>query len=541
MKRWKRNKLLHPFEQRSGKRRIFVNSLISPATSCSQRLVKGYVNFSSKTDFMARRHKLSAAEFTQLFEKILDKHLGRVDLSQVEKNASAFFGFREHDPFPVDDADSSSSNNSVSLKKAMVEEPKIFDYLTGIFKRDIPKNKWTPGLNARHFFNGQNLYNKYKEVFKERVKECTLQEPYASVYAMYAGYDSLAAFQKVSLQTERTVQPSRMTDYRAFFYSYMKHDIREFRLQIDWSKEPFEVRQKGFHDFNQEPEYVGSATLVQDKMHALVKDEVSGDQMKLVISSGFEPEEREAMLCAVQAVSSYKDRNPMSCETMLVRADHPLTPAVVLRIKRFLFLHRYNFKIKGDEVTLDLLEAKRRDVDMIDYVAGYYYRTWRFDENYNLVQAVMHINDYYRVTCYTSHYHRDILNEQVCMIEVNVSDALRSQTLCISNHPKKGAMIISYMMLNLPERGNSDVFSGIICLTGQGHPAVRSIAMMKDEQLDADFDRGILKSFPFEQAEHEVNKDLRLRPLFEKLLEEEQRNTKPEHIRQYFNRQAASI
>lgn len=499
------------------------------------------VYFSSTTDLMARRHKLSAAEFTQLFEKILDKHLGRVDLSQVEKNASAFFGFREHDPFPVDDAVSSSVPNSGSLKKAMVEDPKIFDYLTGIFKRDIPKSKWTAGLDARHFFNGQNLYNKYKEVYKERAKVCTLQDPYASVYVMYAGYDSLAAFQKASSGTERALRPSRMTDYRAFFYSYMKHDIREFRLQIDWSKEPFGVRQKGFHDFNQEPEYVGSATLVQDKMHALVKDEASGDQMKLVISSGFEPETREAMLCTVQAVSSYKDRNPICCEAMLVREDYPLTQAEELRIKRFLFLHRYNFKIKGDEVSLDLLEAKRRDVDMIDYIAGHYYRTWRFDENYNLVQAVMHINDYYRATCYTTHFHRDILNEQVCLIEVNVSDALRSQTLCISTHPKKGAMIISYMMLNLPERDHSDVLGGFICLTGQGHPAVRSVAMMKDERLDADFDRSILKSFPFEQAEQEVNRDTRLRPLFEKLLEEERRNTKPEHIRQFFNRQAETI
>jgi hypothetical protein len=273
----------------------------------------------------------------------------------------------------------------------------------------------------------------------------------------------------------------------------------------------------------------------------LVKDEVSGDQMKLVISSGFEPEEREAMFCAVQAVSSYKDRNPICCEAMLVREDHPLTRAEELRIKRFLFLHRYNFKIKGDEVTLDLLEAKRRDVDMIDYIAGHYYRTWCFDENYNLVQAVMHINDYYRATCYTSHFHRDILNEQVCLIEINVSEALRSQTLCISTHPKKGAIIISYMMLNLPERGNSDVLGGIICFTGQGHPAVRSIAMMKDERIDANFDRGMLKSFPFEQAEQEVNTDPRLKPLFEKLLEEEQRNTKPEHIRQLLSRQPATV
>lgn len=486
---------------------------------------------------MARRHKLSASEFTHLFEKILAKHLGRVDLNEVDKNASAFFGFREHDPFPADDA-ALPVNNSGSLKKAMVEDPKIFDYLTVIFKRDIPKNKWIAGLDARHFFNGQNLYNKYKEVYKERVKECTLQEPYASVYAMYAGYDNLAAFQKASSGTERSATPARMTNYRAFFYSYMKHDIREFRLQIDWSKEPFELRQKGFHDFNQEPEYVGHATLLQDKMHALLKDEVSGDQMKLVISSGFEPEQREAMLCAVQAVSSYKDRNPMCCEAMLIREDHPLTAAEELRIKRFLFLHRYNFKIKGNEITLDLLEAKRRDVDMIDYLSGHYYRTWRFDENYNIVQAVMHVNDYYRATCYTTQFHRDILNEQVCLIEVNVSDALRSQTLCISTHPKKGAMVISYMMINLPESGNSDVMSGIICLTGQGHPAMRSVAMMKDERIGANFDRDILKNFPFEQAEQEVNKDPRLRPLFEKLLEEEQRNTKPEHIRQHLDRQA---
>lgn len=482
---------------------------------------------------MARRHKLTASEFTRLFEKILEKHLGRVDFSAVEKNASAFFGFREHDPYPADEAASSPLQNAHSLKKAMVEDPKIFRYLTDIFKRDIPKDKWKAGLDARHFFNGQNLYNKYREVYKERVKECTLQEPYASVFAMYAGYDGLAVFQKAHSGAENSDRSMRLTHYRAFFYSYLKHDVREFRLQIDWTAEPFEIRQKGFHDFNQEPEYAGTATLVQGKVHAVVMDNNSGDQMKLVISSGFEPETREAMLCAVQAVSSYKDRNPICCEAVLVRDDHALTPSEEVRIKRFLFLHRYNFKIRDTEVTLDLLEAKRRDVDMIDYLAGHFYRVWQFDENYNLVQCVMHINDYYRATCYTTQYHRDILNEQVCLIEINVSDALRSQTLCISTHPKKGAMIISYMMLNLPERSSSDILGGIICLTGQGHPAVRSIAMMKDERLAADFDRNILRSFPFGQAEQEVKNDRRLTPLFEKLMEEERRNSKPEHIRQY--------
>lgn len=491
---------------------------------------------------MARRHKLSATEFTQLFEKILEKHLGRVDLSQVDKNASAYFGFREHDPFPVDEAVvASNANTSSSLKKAMVEDPKIFAYLTEIFKRDIPKNKWKEGLDARHFFNGQNLYNKYKEIYKEHSEECTLQDPYASVYAMYAGYDNLTSFQNSISNIAKTSSPPRTTEYRAFFYSYIKHDIREFRLQIDWSKQPFEIRQRGFHDFNLEPEYVGFGILVQDKIHAMVKDEVSGDRMNLIISSGFEPEEQQAMLCTVQAVSSHKGRSPMCCEAMLVLDNLPLSVTEETRIKRFLFLHRYNFKVKGEELALDFLEAKRRDVDMIDYLSGFHYRVWHFDEDYNIVQSVMTINAYYKATFYTALYHRDILNEQVCLIEINVSDALRSQTLCISTHPKKGAMIVSYMMLNLPSHEKSNVLGGIICLTGQGYPAVRSIAMVKDSRIKNGFDKELLRSFSFEQAEKEANNDPLLRPLFERLLEEEKRNTKPEQIRQYFNFQTIAI
>jgi|GEM_PF-4501821 len=485
---------------------------------------------------MARRHKLSANEFTQLFEKILEKHLGRIDLTQVDKNASAYFGFREHDPFPVDEAVVVSNlNASNSLKKAMVEDPKIFAYLTEIFKRDIPKSKWKEGLDARHFFNGQNLYNKYKEIYKEQSEECTLQDPYASVYAMYAGYDNLAVFQKSISSIARLSFPPRISEYRAFFYSYIKNDIREFRLQIDWSKQPFEVRQKGFHDFNLEPEYTGTGFLIQDKIHATVKDESSGDRMNLIISSGFEPEEQQAMLCTVQAVSSHKGRSPICCEAMLVLDNKPLSHSEDLRLKRFLFLHRYNFKVKGEEIALDFLEAKRRDVDMIDYLSGYYYRVWHFDEEYNIVQSVMNINNYYKATFYTALYHRDILNEQVCLIEINVSEALRSQTLCISTHPKKGAIIVSYMMLNLPSHEKSNVLGGIICLTGQGYPAVRSIAMVKDETIESGFNKELLKSFSFEQAEKEANNDPFLRLLFERLMEEEMRNTKPEQIRRYFN------
>lgn len=102
-------------------------------------------------------------------------------------------------------------------------------------------------------------------------------------------------------------------------------------------------------------------------------------------------------------------------------------------------------------------------------------------------------------------------------------------------------MIVSYMMLNLPSHEKSNVLGGIICLTGQGYPAVRSIAMVKDSRIKNGFDKEVLRSFSFEQAEKEANNDPLLRPLFERLLEEEKRNTKPEQIRQYFNFQTIAI
>lgn len=486
---------------------------------------------------MARRQKLSAAEFTRLFDKILERYLGRIDYNEVEKNASAFFGFREHDPFPVDEYSIAAPENAMSLKKAMVTDEEVFDYLTKIFKRDIPKSRWREGIDAKHFFNGQNLYNKYREVFKAKNKECTLQEPYSDAYAMFAGYDSLPDFLQKSAAASRVSQTTQVTHYRAFFYSYRSHDVREFTLQIDWGKEPFVIKQKGFHDLNQEPEYVGTATLVGGKIHAMLTDEDSGDQMKLIISSGYEPQKREAMLCAVQAVSSYKDHYPMCCEAILVREDRIMSPSEELRVKRYLFSHRYNFKVKDEEISLDFLEAKRRDVDMIDYLAGCYYRVWRFDEDYNIVQSVLHINEYYKGTCYTSHYHRDIFNEQVCLIEVNVSDALRSQTLCISTHPRRGSILLSYMMLNFPPHTDSKTMGGIICLTGHGYATVRSIALMKDEAIDANFDRSLLRSFSFDEAIKEVKNNPSLKPLFDKLLEEEMRSTKPEPVRRYFSEQ----
>ena len=114
------------------------------------------------------------------------------------------------------------------------------------------------------------------------------------------------------------------------------------------------------------------------------------------------------------------------------------------------------------------------------------------DENFDIVQSMLHIGEDYETYCYSNQYSDKNYNEQVCLININKDDVpFPNKTICISTHPNIGVGVIAYAMIKpLPvvvrkEKMIADrITGGVISFVGReenGFPFSSSIVLLKEE------------------------------------------------------------
>lgn len=391
-------------------------------------------------------------------------------------------------------------------------------------------------LSARY------LYNKRKNKNDKNKKEIVLQKPYNKIFFLYLGFED----EKDYIRN----QASNLVSYTGYYYSYKQHEIQSYFLKIDYDRKPsfekvekqeYTVEERGFHDNDRDPIYSGYAYRLDGKLHIVLWNEEKNDKMKVILDSGDNPSGNHAMRGAILAISSLQGHSPMNLETLIVKDTHPLTAGDKLGIKRYLFLHRYNFRIKAEVLNLKAMKAKGADVHLIENFVGCW-RTIRFDEDYqNLVVSILHVRADYRIICHTNQYKRENFNRQVCIPDITIINYFGSRTLCLTSYPNQGAKIISHMMLKIPARSRILVGGAILLVGKDGtYPTNRSIAMLRAPQLEALFDQngkpiveGLgqeVEIIPIQNIGNKIENDASFKKLYDLLIELEKESALPEGI-----------
>lgn len=387
------------------------------------------------------------------------------------------------------------------------------------------------------------LYNKRKNDYEKGKNEIVLQSPYDKIFFLYLGFESAQAYSKSQI--------GNVVDYSGYYYSYKHHEIHKFTLQIDYDRKPnfekveiqeYTVEERGFHDNDRDPIYRGYAYRLDGKMHIVLWNEGKSDKMKMILDSGDNPSGNPAMRGAILAISSLQGHSPMNLETLIVKKEYNLTEADELGIRRYMFLHRYNFRIKAEILNLKAMKAKGADVHLIDNFVGCW-QTIRFDENYqNLVVSILHVRDDYRIFCYTNQYQLENYNRQVCIPDIAIIDYFASRTLCLASYPNQGARIISNIMLKIPVGEKKLVGGGMLFVGKDGmYPINRSIALLKDDRLRTIFEEKPqineeklaqeLKVIPIDKIKTEIKGNTAFEQLYNLLIKLEKENGLPKRLK----------
>lgn len=300
---------------------------------------------------------------------------------------------------------------------------------------------------------------------------------------------------------------SRVT-YFGYYYSYTKHDINTYKLKILYDKAPqdnskeratdkeFTVIEHGFHDdLENPPLYIGYAYRLEAKLHLVLDkegkevDKLKRDKLKITLDSGNNPIEHSAMRGSIMAISAVAGQHHiMNLESFLIKQSFlnnqsdEVKKEYLLSIKRYLFLHHYNFRINPEKINIKALEVKDvlvdkfSDSEKFSNIIGFW-RIWRFDEDYNIITSILHIRDDYRTYYHTNHYKLPLYNKQVCVLEI----ANDGRTLCFTASPDQGSDIISYIMLKTPEYSQT-ITGGAMTFIGKtgGYPLKRAIVVVKE-------------------------------------------------------------
>lgn len=473
------------------------------------------------------RQKCSTLAFQKLLSKILEK--SGFTIKEMRENSSRVLGFQNGDPYPLNGDDTLYDKKTV--KGEILKDEAVLEYFKGycikkrkITSRDIPIEE------LGQYFNAQHLYRKYKDTEKE--KFVNIDDPYLSIYLIYIGYKSIEDIEAEIAQSDD--KPLKY-EYKGYYYDYRKHAIDSFDFHLVFEQDvPVRAELKKSHASKKDLSlsYDGKVEkLGQNKLKIQLDSSENQFSMTLIAFVGGSYEE-DLMLCAISAISS--DNNyPINTEAVLYRKnlDKPIGKEDELKVKRFLFLHRYYFRIRSKVVRLGNLEAKNVDVNELKKmkVIGEW-QTMRFSDDYkNIVLSKFLVEDTYKCSYETSVYNDSNYNKQVCIVNINTNDPYQNnKTLCISMHPNIGIGVIAYMILRKEENNiNSklNIMKGYISFTSNsdGKPFTRPIVMFRTQEESVIENMEVSKFLDQPDQKNEKNKPELLR-LYETLVSEEKRN-----------------
>jgi len=359
-----------------------------------------------------------------------------------------------------------------TLQSHMQSIPKVQEYIS----------RQGVSINPRYLYDKKNQIDKQNNNGQGE-KNVRMLEPYDRLYFLYLGYENLEDYLKN--------HGEQQISYIGYFYSYRKHEIQTFELKINYQRKPvysnvphqeFMVSEKGFHDHKHNPTYSGYGYILEGKLQLMMWAKEGGDRLRILLDSGDDPESQDSMRGIILAISSFQGKPLTALETVVVKKG-VLREKDILRVKRYLHLHRYNFRIDSRPLNLNQMLACGYPADFLRTFVG----AWRVVRCHKkkLVSSIMLVEEDLNITCYNDYYDLDNLNEQVCVPSISREPQMQSRnTMLLDCFPKEGAKKISSLMLNIPDP-KSNITGGVISIVGGSneYPSTAAIAMGRDEKL----------------------------------------------------------
>ena len=440
----------------------------------------------------------SCVQFKALFDKMLEEYIGKIDYSKIEENRTAFIG----KTVSIDKKKDKSMIESIVLSKKtekVINDFFLEEYQNSIHINHISIKKYAIMNRGRNnlFINPKYLYT-YFGIFLEQngnpknIENKSIQSPYHELFFAYAGIEDPTTF-LIENNTKKNNEASdingvleqKKVQFDAYYYSYFSYTIKTFRLDIVLSDKVYTINLDSFHeDPRDNHTYSGRANIIGGKLQGTLEklDPSSKDTVYIIINSGLNPFESKEMLGSLMTVSAKSTKAIINLEFYLVDKTLENENSKELDfIKRYLIMHRYNFRIPVKSPKAQSLTARGTKVDYIDHLVDTF-RVWRFDSKYkNIVQSVLYIGKDYKVSCLTTIYESKNFNNQICLLHKNYYN---NNILSMSSHPNDTTGVIGYMMINMtPSDKEGHVFSGTFVSISDSKyhaPINRSIVLRRE-------------------------------------------------------------
>ncbi len=371
--------------------------------------------------------------------------------------------------------------NPRSLREMMLCHESIQAFL----KKDPDKHL----IGKKRLYDFQNL-NPHPKTQKIHCPHFEL-----NLCALYLGYEDVDAF----LATLENA-PSDKTSiiyWVAYYYSYKSHRVKKFKFQIDYSKTPYEVIEKGWHDEIEEKGvniYRGFCTRKDDYLFFNLTNGSNGRAFTLTVILGTEKHIKDCMFMTGSFTAISTHDWVSTSEAVFVKTDMKyevkLSKQSKLIVKRYLMLKQNSFRVNNKyyENLQRFKDVRRQQSDYFENFVGVH-RVWGFDTEGSIYQSFFHIRADYRAYYYTDIYKDENLKKQVCLLKFSETHI---QRLCISTHPFIGTGIVSLCMINILDTKDVITEGGFVTVGIQekSKPITSYIVLKKEDNTFKEyFDR----------------------------------------------------
>ena len=466
--------------------------------------------------------------FEQYYQKELELEGYRDGIEKgtngIEKGKDLFFGSRNYNPFPRGSKvkRGKAYHKTRTLKSEILNDVKLVlrlkdyheisaigdedswnwrkasrNYEKGYLKEQYPalEKKYTKqyleyldviekaGISEAAFcfiaqeFRTEQLYAQYDKYFKEEITFSFKKN--LDVYCLYAGFRDLNEAKEKGRELERLREENRKNNifkYVGFYYTFRKHAIfEEFKLIIDANKELYKIKAKGFY-FDKSKIYEGDGENVSGKVHVRLQEIGNGTAhhyIHMILECGPNFKERQCIRGAFMGVSDYI----FNKEIILIKEIDELVHTHKLDIKRYLFCHRNTFRIKVDQLRLNNIQVEDRNVKRYENIIGSW-KMWRFDENFNILESLLHIGNDYKIAHYLVSLDRKT-SRQYCDFKITHKDY--GDVLCSASVAKGRVKIVDFLMIDVPRKESCNSTQGLMISnnTNKPFPIKRALILKK--------------------------------------------------------------
>lgn len=191
------------------------------------------------------------------------------------------------------------------------------------------------------------------------------------IWALFIGYEDLDDFANQLRQETRRTEKGDWTNFKVFYYSILKKQVDFFKIQIDFTTNPFDVLSVGWFEQGDDEQYLEGAASFS-KTNSILTLNLSSQGNKLPFNFIFKcrnkPEDQSFFWGIMNGVSN--NLVPLSCEVILVREDHP---QLEKDAKRILTLRRGHIKLAEEDTYIQEIKdipVRSQNSQEINFLAG---------------------------------------------------------------------------------------------------------------------------------------------------------------------------